>query len=68
MSNVHEFIEKLDENIMELGLTPKFKDNPAYRKVLDEIRYYISEMNMANDIDKVWVSKDEDGYTIEYKR
>lgn len=67
MSNVHEFIEKLDENIMELGLNPKFKDNPAYRKVLDEIRYYISGMNMANDIDKVWVSKDEDGYTIEYK-
>lgn len=67
MSNVREFINKLDENVMKLGLDPKFKENPAYKKVLDEVYYYISEMNMGNDIDRVWVLKDEDGYKIEYK-
>ena len=67
MSNVREFIDNLDENIMKLGLNSKFKEHPAYQKVLDEIRYYISGMNMANDVDKAWVLKDENGYTIDYK-
>ena len=67
MSSVHQFIDKLDENIMELGLDSRFKENPAYKKVLFEVESLIMEMNMMENIDNVFVRKEDNAFNFEWK-
>ena len=66
MSSLRNFINNLDENVMELGLDPRFKENPAYKKVLFQIEALVLEMNMMEDLDRVFVRKENEAFKFEW--
>lgn len=56
---VNELCKNLDEKITNLGINPKFRENPAYEAALSAIDGLISQMNMFEEIDKVKVNEEK---------
>ena len=61
-----ELYNKLDQKLTNLGVSPKFKENPAYQAVKDEIETMISQMNMGNDYETVMVREEEGKLSFSY--
>lgn len=66
MYNVKELRERLQEKVSELGISPKFQENPAYISALREIDDLISGMNMFEDHDKVMVNTESGVISFSY--
>ena len=64
MYSVKELRDKLEEKIAGLGITPKFKENPAYASALAEIDSLIGQMNMSETSEIVMVR--EEGGSISF--
>ena len=58
MENVLQLMEKLDGYVMELGLDPKYKESPAYKKVLAHVDMLISTINI-DSLKDVSIRKDD---------
>lgn len=56
--NVSELRSKLEEKLDGLGVSPKFKANPAYAELLSEIDGLISQMNMFESANDVMVTEE----------
>ncbi|MBR5370030.1 MAG: hypothetical protein IK137_01865 [Bacilli bacterium] len=61
MGNIQYLYDNLDQIVMDMGLDPKFKENPAYNKVLSEIKSLILQMNMYDGLNNTYYRKEEDG-------
>lgn len=54
-----ELIDKLGEKVEGLGISPSFKENPAFSKAIGRIYSNISRMNMAHNAENVTVREEE---------
>ncbi len=55
---VSELKQKLDEKIGSLGVSPKFKENPAYYYILGQVKdYFIRNMNMGDLLEHIYVDE-----------
>lgn len=56
--SVKELKENLVEKVLELGIDPKFKENPAFASVLGRIESLIEDMNMPEKLGNISVKED----------
>ena len=66
MYSVSELRNKIVEKMLSLGVSEKFKDNPAFSSVLSEIDSLIGTMNIMGDSDKVMVTQEDGKISFEY--
>lgn len=64
--SVSELRDKIVEKVSSLGISEKFKDNPAFSSVLAEFDSLIGTMNIMSDSDKVMVTQEEGRISFEY--
>ena len=62
MSSVREFKANLGDEIMRLGLDPKFKENPAFEKIISKI----NSLMTYDDMNKVFVRQDGNKFLFEW--
>lgn len=67
MYSVSELREQWKEKVLELGLDPKWTENPAFYSALDEADGLISQMNMMSDADSVTVAKKDNTISFSWK-
>ncbi len=63
--NVKELMTNLDKIMDDMGVDPKFKENPAYEDVLSEIKTMIGQMNIL-DIENVSVYSEGGKISFKY--
>lgn len=56
--NLSELKANLGEKVEELGISPAFKENPAYDTALNSIGNLIGDMNLPDQVKKMQVSLD----------
>lgn len=56
--SVKDLYAEMEDKLSDLGVTPNFKENPAYNRIVNDIKSLISEMNILN-MENILVDKSE---------